>query len=174
MAEEPHIPIGEIVGVFGLQGAVKVRPLTDWVDQRFRPGREVFLLGHAIKIRSVSDHRGQLRVYLEGIDTIDQAERLRGVEVTIPESDRPRLEANEYLVRQLVGLKVIDKRRGDIGEVLAVQQGAAQDVIVIPGARFPAVSAFVKRVSIEEGVMEVDLIQGLGPYEDDSVESERT
>jgi 16S rRNA processing protein RimM len=173
MAEEPRIPVGEVVGVFGLRGAIKVHPLTDFVSQRFAVGAVVEAAGTPRRIVSCFDHKGQLRVQLRGIETVEQAEALRGEKLWVPESQLPRLEPGEYMARHLVGLRVLDRTRGEIGTVQAVQQGAAQDLIVIPGTRFPAVSAFIKRVDLEAGVMEVDLIPGLGAYEDQDVVEDR-
>lgn len=165
MTEDAHVVVGQIVGVFGIKGALKVRSLTDY-PQRFARGSEVWIKGEPRKIKESHWHGDQARILVEGIDSVEAAETHRGQDVTVPSSLRPRLEKDEYMNRDLVGLKVVDEEVGEIGEVKAVHKGAAHDYFEIGGQLIPAIAEFVKDIDLARGIMRVKLIPGMRPGEE--------
>jgi 16S rRNA processing protein RimM len=165
MTEDAHVVVGQIVGVFGIKGALKVRSLTDFTE-RFARGARVWIKNEPRVIRECHWHNGQARITVEGIDSIEAAEVLRGQDITIPSSLRPQLEENEYMNRDLVGLRVVDAEVGEIGTITAVHKGAAHDYLEVGGQLIPAVAEFVKDVDLAQGVMRVKLIPGMRPGEE--------
>ncbi len=160
---EAHIRIGQIVGPFGLDGTVKVQTFTDF-QERFEPGALLFIDSSPRKILSCHWKKGQARLRLEGVRSCEEAEALRWKFLTVPASDRPELDDNEYLSADLVGLRVIEAGV-EIGTVEEVVRTPAHDLLKVGGALIPAVQEFVKRVDLDEGVIEVELIDGLRPGE---------
>ena len=160
---DAHIRIGQIVGPFGVRGAVKVEALTDFVE-RFAPGAPVFIDSCRREIVSCHWHKGQARLVLEGVCSCEEAEALRWKFITVPANDRPSLGDGEYLSADLVGLRVLEGGR-EIGCVEEVVRTPAHDLLMVKGALIPAVRQLVKRVDLEEGVIEVELIDGLRPEE---------
>ena len=158
---EAHIRIGQIVGPFGVRGGVKVHPLTDF-KERFEPGAPVFIDSCRREIVSCHWQKGQARLLLEGVGSCEEAEALRWKYLTVPASDRPKLDGGEYLSADLVGLRVFEGGR-EIGCVEEVVRTPAHDLLKVKGALIPAVLQFVKRVDLDEGVIEVELIEGLRP-----------
>ncbi|MCH8978663.1 MAG: 16S rRNA processing protein RimM [Armatimonadetes bacterium] len=158
-----HIRIGQIVGPFGLKGVVKVQPLTDF-EERFEPGAPIFIDSCRREILSCHWQKGQVRLLLEGVGSCEEADALRWKYVTVPASDRPTLGEGEYLSADLVGLRVFEGGR-EIGRVEDVIKAPAHDLLKVGGTLIPAVSEFVKRVDLDEGVIEVELIDGLRPEE---------
>lgn len=165
MTEDARALVGRVVGVFGIRGAIKVESLTDF-PERFAPGAVVWIGGVSRKIVKTHWHNDQVRIQVEGIETPEQAEALRGKEVQIPSSLRPKLGSGEFMNRDLEGLRVVDVRRGEIGRVDAIHKGAAHDHLEISGILVPAIKEFVKEIDLEAGVMTVDLIDGMAPGEE--------
>lgn len=160
---EELVPIGKVVGVFGLRGWLKVAPLSAF-EERFAPGSTLTLRGRARQVTAVHWHEGQARIHLEGIDTPEEAEAQRGEILYGRAEDRPRLGKNEYLVSDLVGLRVLEDGQ-EIGTVDDVLSLPAQDVLRVGETLIPLVRQFVRRIAIREGVIEVRLIPGMRPGE---------
>jgi len=128
------ITIGQVVGSFGLQGWLKVEPLTDF-PERFAPGAVVCLKGrdHVVETRSV--HKGQIRLKLEGISTPEQAEAVRWEMLTVPKTSRPTLAEGEYLSKDLIGLLVLNvdgREVGIIDEIIPTPANDCADTLGVP------------------------------------------
>lgn len=153
--------IGQIVGVFGLRGEVKVAPLTDF-PSRFSVGTRVRIGDAWSSIAACRWHKGRPILLLEGVDSIEAAERLKWVFLETVETPAP-LDTDEYLTRDLLGLTVETAQGEVLGRVDDVERYPAQDVLVVGQIRIPAVKAFVKRVDLEAGRMVVELLPGMRP-----------
>jgi 16S rRNA processing protein RimM len=102
----------------------------------------------------------------EGIDTVEAAEPLVGstLEISLEALGGAPLP-DVILPCQLVGLEVVLAGGTAFGCVVDLLLGAAQNCLIIEkdGERYlvPHVPEFVKRISIEEGVIEIDPPEGL-------------
>jgi len=169
------IAVGEIVGVFGIRGEVKVLPLTDFPD-RFAQTPTLYL-GNAhtpYPVKSARQHQRVVLLALDGIDTVDAAERLRGMTLWIPEAERMPLEDDQFYLHDVVGLRVVHVNGQPLGEVVNFISGGGNDLFVVrvtPSGRevlLPAVREFVRELDLAGGVLRVDPIPGLF---DDQAES---
>jgi 16S rRNA processing protein RimM len=149
--------VGRVVKPQGRRGEILVEPLSDRPDRfpslrrAFVPGRE----GEAREVRVTSawPHKGRFVLKLEGVDSIDEAERLRGCGLGIGEEDLDPLPAGSYYHHQLTGLRVEDTAGAGIGRVEEVMEtGAGARVLIVRGDEgetlVPFASAFVKSVDI--------------------------
>ncbi|MFZ3200244.1 MAG: hypothetical protein WA175_03735 [Candidatus Acidiferrales bacterium] len=66
--------------------------------------------------RLTSSRGGQAIFHFEGSDSISDAEKLVGLEVQIPLSDRMLLPAGSYYVTDLIGCEVCEKAHENAGE----------------------------------------------------------
>lgn len=164
MPSPDRVPVGRIVGIFGIRGQVKVQALTDF-PERFEPGRSLLLDDEPRKIKAAHWHKMQVRLTLEGISTVEAAEEIRGKTLYVTADDLPELEQDEYLTRDLIGLEVIDVNHGRLGKVDRVLGGAAQDLLEVGSILIPTVKQFIKSVNLKEGRIEVELIEGMRPGE---------
>ena len=71
------IRVGQVTGAYGLEGAVKVMPLTDF-DDRFDPGALLVLDGAAHEVEWSRESQPGLVVKLQGIENRTVAELFRG------------------------------------------------------------------------------------------------
>ena len=71
------IRVGQVMGAYGVEGAVKVMPLTDFGD-RFDPGTSLVLDGSARQVQWSREGQPGLVVKLQGIDNRTVAELFRG------------------------------------------------------------------------------------------------
>ena len=101
----------------GNKGEVAAELLTDF-PQRLAKLQEVFLGDprgqgepQRVGLRSCwlsQNHRGQVVFHFENVNSISEAEKLRGFEVLLPFEQRVILAAGQYFVSDLVGCKVFE------------------------------------------------------------------
>ena len=154
------ITIGRVVKPQGRKGEVVIEPFSD------RPGRfselkRVFLpgAGDAVaewQVEGHWPHKHREVLKLAGIDSIDDADRLRGMDVRIPEEDLDVLPQGSYSHYQLRGLRVEDESGAELGAVADIlKTGAGADVLVVRGPKgeslLPLVSSFIKEVDLRGG-----------------------
>lgn len=110
--------IGEVTGVHGVHGEIKIRPLTD-VPERFYDLKGIYLnhKGHSeyFEIDGTRLHKGSILISLVTLKDRTRAEGYRGAEVWIKREDAVALTEDEYFISDLIGLHVEDKEKGKIG-----------------------------------------------------------
>lgn len=158
MAEPRLLLMGEISGVFGVQGWVKIRSHTEPRDAIFRyQPWQLRTRGSERELRGVSGKtQGQgLVARIPGVDTREAAEALIGSEIYVPRSVLPPAKPGEYYWVDLEGLAVSTVDGVELGTVSRVLPTGANDVLVVQGDRERLVP-FV----LEQYVVSVDLDAG--------------
>jgi 16S rRNA processing protein RimM len=153
------VAIGRVVKPQGRKGEVLVEPLSD----RLPHLRHAFVPGpggmaQEVVVTSCWPHKGRFVLKLDGVDSISDAERYRGLELRVPESDSPALPEGSYYHYQLVGLRVRDEDGCPLGVVESVWEtgGEAPVLVVRRDAEellIPLAETFVKRVDLAAGVI---------------------
>jgi len=114
-AKPKFITVARIVRDRGNKGEVSAELLTDF-PERLKEIREVFLADKKSAPRSVQlksfwvdrNHPGFGVFHFEGITSINDAEKLRGLEIQIPFEQRVTLPAGKYFVTDLIGCAVFE------------------------------------------------------------------
>lgn len=150
---------GEIVTTHGVRGEVKVLPWSDGPD--FLMDFQRVLIG--TKEYTVEQCRVQKTcnlLKLSGVDTMEQAQLLRGKTVKIYREDAP---ADLIFAAELIGMRVYNGE-DSIGEIVEVLDYPGNKVYVVQGQytyMIPAVKQFVLSTDLEENRMQVHLIEGM-------------
>jgi 16S rRNA processing protein RimM len=156
--------IGQIVGAFGIRGQVKVNPTTAF-GSRFAKGNKIFVDGKEFVIEAVQWHKGRPLLTLPGVQTMSQAEALQWK--YLEAEGAPELDEDEFLIDDLLGLKVVTDKGLELGEVDDVESYPAHEVLVVGQVRIPLIKEFVKDIDFDNEIMTVSLIYGMLPGEDD-------
>ncbi len=158
-----RLVLGEIVGVHGVRGAVKVmswtRPRLNIMDypvwQLDGPAGT-----QSVKLRAGREQGKGLVAELEGVSDRDQAELLRGMLITVERSALPDKAPGEYYWVDLEGLAVQTMNGQPLGTVSGLIETGANDVLVVTGERerlIPYVpDVYVIAVDLAAGQMTVD------------------
>lgn len=145
------IKVGQVMGAFGLAGAVKVMPLTDFED-RFARGTRLLLDGCAHQVEWSRESQPGVVVKLHGIDNRTLAELFRGRYLEVPEEDMRPLEPGRFYHRQVVGLGVFTSSGQALGVIEEVLERPANDVWV---SREGSIEHLIP--ATRDAIVEVDL-----------------
>lgn len=148
------IRVGQVTGAYGLDGAVKVIPLTDFAD-RFDPGSCLLLEGAQREVEWSRATQPGLVVKLRGIDNRTFAELFRGRYLEVPDDQTRPLEAGRFYHRQVVGLACVTKSGERMGVITEVLERPANDVWV---SRDGPIEHLIP--ATQDAVLEVDLDGG--------------
>ena len=163
-SKQQHLVVGKVSGVFGIKGWLKVYSFTQPKENilAYSP----WLLRKKNEVKSVNVLNGQpqgkmILVCLAEVVERDMAESLVGYEVVIDAGLLPKLDANEYYWRDLIGLQVKNEQNIALGEVDYLLETGANDVLVIKDGKKERLipflqKQFVKHIDLESSTMIVD------------------
>ncbi len=158
--------IGRVLKPWGFRGLVKIQILTDF-PERFASLQTV-LLGDGAKRFSVESARliqDAALLKLQGIDSSEEAAKLRGLDVLVPIEEAVPLPEGKYYHYQLIGLAVETASGQALGRITEILQTGANDVYVVnDGQRevlLPAIEPVIRSIDLEHGRMTVELLEGL-------------
>ncbi len=166
MAAGARVRVGEIVGVHGVRGLVRLRSFTETPQAVAAYGRVGDESGRrAFELRLHSWVKGVWIARIEGVETREAAEALKGVGLFIDRARLPEPEDGAFYHADLIGLRA--ERAGDgesLGRVLAVHDFGAGtmlevqlsdgDTVMVPFtlAAVPVVDVAAGRVVIDPPV----------------------
>lgn len=161
-----RIKIGKLVNFHGVRGEVKLLSDSDFLEERFKEGNAVVISGEELTIESYRTHKNFHMLKFEGVSNINDITHLKGKDVFIEENgEELKLAENEYHVRDIVGLTVINlDDNTELGKISEVMFTGANDVWVIEGEReylIPYIEQVVKTVDFERGIVEITPLEGL-------------
>jgi 16S rRNA processing protein RimM len=132
------VTVGRIVRPHGHKGAVVVQPETDFGTDRFSQGAELnWMRGPSVSKVRVSggrEFRGRWVVTLEGVESMNPAETLRGLELRVAEADLHPLAPGAHYVHDLEGCEVTTLAGELVGRVERVQFGSSAPLLVVGGS----------------------------------------
>jgi 16S rRNA processing protein RimM len=161
---EDLVTIGTVIKPQGRHGEMVVQPHSD------RPGRFPDLRtayvpgpdgsGREVKVTRTWPHKGRFVVKLEGVDSIDDAEAYRGMDLRIGEDQLEALPEGSYYHYQLIGLDAVAEDGERVGTVKAIEHHGEVPTIVIAGRygkelMLPFADDFVKDVDVAGRVVKV-------------------
>lgn len=172
-AFSPWTILARLVRPQGRRGEMLADILTDF-PERFAHRRSLALLSSessAAPLREVAlehhwRHKGRIVLKFTGIDSISEAESLRGLLVAIPSSDRVSLTDDSVYISDLIGCEVVDlnaasKSIGTVSDVdpavgLLQLKTATGSEALVPFAR-----AYLAKMDIAGKRIEMRLPEGL-------------
>ena len=128
MSHEP-ITLAAITGAHGVAGEVRLKLLGDGLEslkshRHYNDG--------ALTLQKIrSDNKGGAIARFAGIDNRTAAEKLRGTTLSVSRNDLPPLEDGEFYHSDLIGLAVVTDSGEPVGEVRAIENFGATDIVEI-------------------------------------------
>ena len=166
-----RLKVGKIVNTHSLKGEVKVISSTDFEEERFKKGSKLLItrgnqLIREVVVQSYSNHKNFLLVKFEGIDSVEEAEKLRNLQIKIDSDEVGELEENEFYFHQIIGCEVFDENDKNLGEIIDILTPGANDVWVIKGENgkeilIPYIEDVVKKIDITSKKVNIEVMEGL-------------
>ncbi|NMA67111.1 MAG: 16S rRNA processing protein RimM [Clostridiaceae bacterium] len=164
-----YLAIGKVVNTHGVKGEIRIIPLTSdlsrfdyllFVNTEWEGKLKEF------RVTSARFHKNFVLLKLKGIDTMDDAEKLKGQELLVERKHARKLEEDEYFICDIIGLEVFED---DVylGVITDVLQTGGNDVYVVNNKEtkkeilIPAIKSVVLEVDLENKRMKVKLPEGL-------------
>jgi 16S rRNA processing protein RimM len=165
--------VGRVARAHGIRGQVIVNPDTDFPEQRFQPGAELFVnragVVEPVLVTTVRFHRERPVIGLRGIDDMNAANGLAGSELRVPVERLASLPPGSLLQARSGRVPCGDargragrcrhRRRGHDGRKPARRRGARGEVLVpFVAAICTTIDPAGKRIVIEPpaGLLEVN------------------
>ena len=189
--QEAWVWLAEIRRPQGRKGEVLASILTDF-PEKFAERRHVWLLApqgpaqprgsdsngqapgkiapRAVELVHHWMHKGSVVLHFAGVDSISDAEALRGQVVAIPRAERAALDPDTYYIGDLMGCAVVDVHGGGArpaGVIVDVDRSAGPvALLVLEHAQLgelliPFAKSYLRRVDLEARRLEMDLPAGL-------------
>ena len=164
------ISFGKISKVHGLSGEVRVAPFSRQLDN-ISTLEKIFIVQTPdsspveLTITKSRVHKNTAVFKIQGIDSIEDAEKLVGKVIHVEMSDLQELEDDEYYWFDLIGLKAYTEQGQYIGEVKDLIDRSLQSLLVVKNGDkehlIPLTEPIVKQVDLEHSKIIINPISGL-------------
>lgn len=157
-----QIIIGKVGAARGLDGTVKIIPLTDF-EGRFDGLEKISVGGKIFAVEQVKHISGQLFMKFAGIDSRESARTLTNKFLTVDRADAAPLADGEFYTFDIIGCEVFD---GDkkIGTVTNVLKTGSNDVFEVDGKiLIPALKSVVKSIDVAAKKISVVAVNEVNP-----------
>ena len=129
--------VGRIARAHGLRGQVIVNPETDFPDERFQPGAELFIERggtiETLRVTTARFHRQRPVIGIAGIETMNAANTLAGQELRVPVDRLAVLPPDTFYRHDLIGCAVETRDGRAIGIVRDVEGTLTGSRLVVDG-----------------------------------------
>jgi len=161
--------VGRIARTHGIRGQVIIAPETDFVEERFHVGATMWCRttrgDEQLTVASMRVQKGRPIVGFDGFASIDEAERVTGAELRIPEDALQPLNDGTFYHHQLIGCAVDTIGGERIGEVVRVAGGSSGSLLEIEGPRgqilVPLAAAICVDIDVHGKRIRIDPPDGL-------------
>jgi len=168
--------VGRIARAHGIRGQVIVSLDTDFPEERFRPGAELFIERNGaiqtLTLTSVRFHRDRPVIGIAGVETMSDAEALAGRELRVPVDRLAPLPGGTFYRHDLIGCRVetpagelvgtVEKVEGTLSGSRLVVAAASRGEVLIPlvAKICIAVDPAAKRIVIDppEGLLDLNRV----------------
>lgn len=152
---------GIILKPKGLKGEVKVELITDFPEsflsrKKYFAGKSVDSVQQLVVEKAVLGG-GFAWLFFEGIDSMEKAEALVGWKLFIKEEQLLPQPPDRAYLHEIIGMKVLDRSRSEVGKVTNVLAMPAHDVYEVQVGEkkilLPAIDEFVEEFNLREQYM---------------------
>ncbi len=161
--------MGKVVRPHGIEGALRIKSYAQ-SEESFLSAGTVSLRSSSGDIReyavsSVRPHKNILLMKLEGLNTLEEAEKYRGAAILIKRHSLPRAEEEEYFWHELIGLEVYLSEGEYVGTIRHILPTGSNDIYVVQEGKkevlIPAVHDVVREIDLTNNRMIISEVEGL-------------
>ncbi|HET9906906.1 MAG TPA: ribosome maturation factor RimM [Anaerolineales bacterium] len=165
--EPVYLTVGFLRRPHGVQGEIMMDLHTDF-PERMKKGRKLFVGEEyqPMTLTNVRPHQAGLLVKFNGLETPEDAGKLRNQWVYIKAKDATPLREGQIYQHELFGFRVVDENDNALGELVEIIETGANDVYVIRNESgkellLPAIPSVILNLDTASRLMRVHLLEGL-------------
>lgn len=162
------LTVGRTNGAYGVRGWVRVLAFEE--PDILAATRRWFLTDihgnrRELDVQELKPHGQMLIARIQGVDSKEQADALRG-HIGVLREDFPPTEDGEVWAADVIGLPVINQDGVELGRVTEIGSNTVQDIFKVEGGPkvdgkdavylIPDVEQYVLQIDLQEGVVRVD------------------
>lgn len=165
-----YLKVGKIVNTHALQGEVRVISGSDFKDERFKVGSQLFIDYNGeylpIKVKAHRVNKSFDLLKFVGMNHINDVEKYKGCELLVDATNLSALDDEEFYFYEIIGCEVKTTDGVVLGEIIEILQTGANDVWVVKrkgekDALIPYIEDVIKDVDIANKTVTVELLEGL-------------
>ena len=168
-----YLNVGKIVNTQGIRGEVRVISKTDFSEERYKKGNELFLFQENKKpisliVKSHRKHKNFDILSFEEHPNINDVEKYRDGILKITKDQQGELEENAFYYHEIIGLEVFDEEGVSLGTIKEILTPGANDVWVIGQNKkgqkdilIPYIESVVRKVDVANKRVDVEIPEGL-------------
>lgn len=153
------IYLGKIVNTHGLKGEIRIISDFKYKEDVFKIGNIIYIDNNKYTIKSYRKHKIYDMITLDNINSIEDAEKLKNLDVYIDRNDYNFGIINE----DIIGLDVYDKEVYK-GKVVDIVKNNKYEILIIDGIKkhmVPNIPKFVKNIDLDKKIIYIEYIRGL-------------
>ncbi|MDW7668241.1 MAG: ribosome maturation factor RimM [Bacillota bacterium] len=157
---------GKIINTHGLKGLIRI-DYYHYQPEKLMEVSSIYIGNEKIKypIKSITANK-KILLNLEGIDSIEKAEKLKNSDIFINLEEKEILieDKDEYFIEDIIGLRVYDEEDNYIGKITNILKTGKNDIYELDNdvkKLIPASKQFIKEIDLKNNKMIVKLIEGL-------------
>lgn len=168
------VEVGRVVDAWGVKGWIKVEAYASdpqalfsarqwWVQLPAAPARPPDRARRRLRVAEAREHGDSVVARCHDVDDRSAAEALRGASIHVPRASFPTPADDEYYWVDLIGCRVVNRERLELGVVQGLIETGPTCVLRIgasPEVLIPFVSAYVDEVRLAERTILVDWTPG--------------
>lgn len=164
--------VGKIVNTHGIKGEVRVISKTDFAEERYAPGNQIYLFMPETKepkeltIATHRVHKNFDLLTFKGYENMSEVEKMKGGILKIHEDQLTELDEDEFYFHEIIGCLVFTTSGEEVGKIREILTPGANDVWVVKGKGgkdilIPYIEQIVKKVDIKEQIILIEPMEGL-------------
>jgi 16S rRNA processing protein RimM len=157
------ITLGEISGIFGVKGALKIFSFTEPRENILAYPEWVLTKEKlTIHVELITGRRQGKTIVaqLDGVSNRERASEMIGYQIQIDKALLPATEKDEYYWQDLIGLKVETLAGLSLGHVHSILETGANDVLIVKGDKERLIPFLqpqtIVNINLETQLMRVD------------------
>ncbi len=165
--EPVYLAVGFLRRPHGVHGEIIMDLHTDF-PERLKLGRKLLVSEeHTLMVvDGIREHQKGVIIKFNGINTPEEAGKLRNTWVYIKASDAPPLPKGQIYQHELFGFQVVDDNDNPLGELVEIIETGANNVYVVRDASgkeilLPAIPSVILELDADRRLMRVHLLEGL-------------
>lgn len=160
-----YIEFGKIVNTHGIKGEVKIYSYTDNPSNILKL-KKVYIENIEYQVERIRLASNMFILKLKGIDRIEDTVSIKNKEIYREVLKKELESKEEFFVRDLIGLDVVDEEENKIGILSDVINTGANDIYIVKKEDakellLPAIKQVIKNIDIKNKKIVVKIMEGL-------------